>query len=278
MTKIIVTHKSPDLDAICSVWLLKRFLPLWQEAEVKFVPPGETFLGEPPDSNPLIIHVDTGLGKLDHHRRKGYTSASELTMKKIFKEKKFSEIEKEALKRLVAVVTEIDNGRMIGWENASSDRYEFCLHNFISGFEKKKSNEEIVSLGMVCLDGIFEVLKEKIMAEKILKKEGRVFKTRWGEGLAVESFADQVLLVGQKMGYVLVARKDPKSGHLRIYSRFDKNVDLTSAFLEFKKKDPAATWYLHPSKRLLLNGSRSDPKMVPTKLSLNKIIDILKKA
>ena len=33
----IVTHTSSDLDAISSVWLLKRFYPNWDGAEIVFV-------------------------------------------------------------------------------------------------------------------------------------------------------------------------------------------------------------------------------------------------
>ena len=39
--KIIVTHAAPDLDAVTSVWLIKRFLQGWNEAEVRFVPAGQ---------------------------------------------------------------------------------------------------------------------------------------------------------------------------------------------------------------------------------------------
>ncbi len=41
--KIIVTHMSPDWDAITSVWLLKKYLSGWQEADVRFVPAGQKF-------------------------------------------------------------------------------------------------------------------------------------------------------------------------------------------------------------------------------------------
>src|SRR5437764_1218415 len=77
--KIIVTHASPDWDAITSVWLLKRFLEGWEKAEVQFVPAGERLrkassvkrqalsVIELIDENE-VIHVDTGLGPLDHHQ------------------------------------------------------------------------------------------------------------------------------------------------------------------------------------------------------------------
>ena len=41
--------------------------PGWDKAEVKFVPAGKTLNSNPPDVDPEIIHVDTGLGKFDHH-------------------------------------------------------------------------------------------------------------------------------------------------------------------------------------------------------------------
>jgi hypothetical protein len=40
--------------------------------------------------------------------------------------------------------------------------------------------------------------------------------------------------------------------------------------------DPQATWFLHVSKKMLLNGSPKNPKMKPTKLPLNDIIEVLK--
>ena len=72
----IVTHKSSDLDAISSVWLLKRFMPCWEDAEVAFVNAGEKLPGQYENGGQAIetvdgiptIHVDTGLGALDHHQ------------------------------------------------------------------------------------------------------------------------------------------------------------------------------------------------------------------
>ena len=84
--KIVVTHNSPDWDAITSVWLLKRFLPGWEDAITQFVPAGERFKNEQVAhenfagsllqlskaveeiGNDEVIHVDTGLGVLDHHQ------------------------------------------------------------------------------------------------------------------------------------------------------------------------------------------------------------------
>jgi hypothetical protein len=80
------------------------------------------------------------------------------------------------------------------------------------------------------------------------------------------------------MGFVLVAKRNPDNGHLRIFARVDKRINLTKIYEEFYKKDPQASWYLHPSKTLLFNGMQADLDMVPTKLSLEEIIKVLSKA
>ena len=278
MTKIIVTHINPDLDAIAGIWLIKRFFPNWDEAELVFVPVGKTFRGAPPDDDPEIIHVDTGYGKYDHHQTDKYTCAAEIVFKKIGKIQKLSDDNEQALERFIKINVEIDHGRDITWEDANNDRYEFLLSNFMTNihFSSEKKDEEKVIYFLPILDAIYQTIKNKVKAENEIQN-GKEFQTKWGKGIACETGLDDVLTVGEKMGYVLVIKKNPKDGHVRIYGRGDKNIDLTSAFEKVQKKDPMASWYLHPSKCLLLNGSRSDPDMVPTKLSLNDIVVLVSK-
>jgi nanoRNase/pAp phosphatase (c-di-AMP/oligoRNAs hydrolase) len=89
--KIIVTHLSPDWDAITSVWLLKKYLSDWHDAHVMFVPAGQRLNNAEPKEDskePVIekkgedevIHVDTGLAPLDHHQTQDRdVSAASLT-------------------------------------------------------------------------------------------------------------------------------------------------------------------------------------------------------
>ena len=90
------------------------------------------------------------------------------------------------------------------------------------------------------------------------------------------------------MGYVIVVRKDPRKGYVRIkakplstinnqQSTINKNIDLTLVYERLKKMDPQATWFLHIGRKMLLNGSVKNPKMKPTKLSLTEIIKVLEK-
>ncbi|MCJ7828021.1 hypothetical protein MUP65_02665, partial [Patescibacteria group bacterium] len=117
--KKIVTHFNPDLDAIISVWLLQRFLTGWEKAQLFFVPAGGTHDGKPVDSDEEVLHVDTGLGKLDHHQRIGeITSAAKLTWEYVCRQRyhqPISELEIEAVSRMVEVVNAIDNARDLSW-------------------------------------------------------------------------------------------------------------------------------------------------------------------
>src|SRR3989304_8840869 len=77
--KIIVTHQSPDFDGIPAIWLLKRFHPDFADARLAFVPVGDaTYNNEPVDSNLNVLHVDTGMGKFDHHQTNDFTCGAKL--------------------------------------------------------------------------------------------------------------------------------------------------------------------------------------------------------
>ena len=79
------------------------------------------------------------------------------------------------------------------------------------------------------------------------------------------------------MGFSVVVRKDPRKGYVRIKASPASKVDLTNIYEQLKKMDPEATWFLHVGKKMLLNGTPKNPKMVPTKLSLDAIIEVLRK-
>src|SRR3989344_3796508 len=103
--KTIVTHIGPDLDAIASVWLVKTFWPGWEEAEITFVPAGAPPNKMEPDSDPEIIHVDTGFGKFDHHQTDADTCASMLVYAEVVK----LHGPDPALERMMAVINDVDH-------------------------------------------------------------------------------------------------------------------------------------------------------------------------
>lgn len=292
--KTIVTHTSPDMDAITSVWLIRRFLPNWQDAKIEYVPAGER-LGLPQieaqkATNPIekindneYINVDTGLGPLDHHQTSSdLVCGASLTFEYVRENLSHMNPEKlQALERMIKVVVDIDHFKDVFWKDTTADYHEFSLVAILEGLKLKDPNDDKYYLEFVseALDGIFHEFENRIWAEKEIKEKGVEFETRFGKGIGFDSINDEVIKLSQKMGYVVVARKDSRKGYLRIKARpngkDEKLVDLTLAYEKFKKMDPDATWFLHVSKKMLLNGSVKNPKMRPTKLKLGDIIKVL---
>lgn len=300
--KLIVTHFSPDLDAVTSVWLIKRFWKGWDEAEVKFVAAGETYENQMVDSDANIVHVDTGMGKFDHHDRNEDTCAAKLILNVILNGVKDptnfkksagdsspeftpqnagvqNDKKIEGLERLVVLVNDIDHFREVYYPNPTADFYDFGMVGMLDGWKILYGNEpeKIIELALPCLDGIYRQLENKVWAEKLLKEEGIEFKCQWGKAVGVETGNDEILHTGQKQGYVLVIRKDGKKGYVRIKSLPDPKFDLTGIWKRLQKADSQATWFLHASKHMVLNGSTKNPKMKPTSLGLEEIIEIIKK-
>lgn len=277
----IITHLNPDLDAITSVWLLKRFGgEEFEEAEVKFIPAGTTYKNQPVDKNEAVMHVDTGFGKFDHHSKLEKTCATRLVLK-FLKAKNDQLKEDEALRRLVEVVEEIDFGAAdLYYPEASDDRYAFLFNEreIINGWHKAWRNDSTKQLeaGFLVLDGIYANFQERVKAEEVIEKEATKFKTRGGKAIAAETDCFAFTPLAQMKGFALVVNKAPKRGHVRIHVFPKKEIDLTNLSEILKKADPEATWFLHPSKKLLLNGSTANPEMKPTSLSLKEIIEIVK--
>ncbi|OGH20534.1 MAG: hypothetical protein A2695_01275, partial [Candidatus Levybacteria bacterium RIFCSPHIGHO2_01_FULL_40_83] len=296
---IIVTHNAPDLDAITSVWLIKRFLPGWEDAQLQFVPAGER-IGEIKSQisnlkSPIekinedeVIHVDTGLGPLDHHQiASDKVCAASLTWDYVKSQNpafnKTDESDRvkhkeEALGRMVGVVVDDDHFKEIFYPDPIADYFEFLLQGVIDGIKLQKPGDDKYCAEFVsnCLDAILHNFENRVWAEEEIKAKGREFSTGWGKGLGVETINDDTIKLAQKMGYTVVVRRDPRKGYVRIKAVPGSSVDLTPVCERLKKRDPQATWFLHISKKMLLNGTAKNPKMRPTTLSLDDIINVLK--
>lgn len=274
MPKVIVTHYSPDFDGIPAIWVLKKFHPDFADAEIKFSPAGETIDGKPAGSDPNVMHVDTGGGPFDHHESNKYTCAAELVWQWVKKEQK---IKDQAVDRLMALIVAFDHAKDLSWPDVADDKYELLMPAIIAGWKIRYPGqyEKVVELGLQAMDAAYEVMKSKIAAEDEIKKKAIVFKTKWGKAIALETRNEAVLMVGEKIGYCLVVKKDPKRKNIRIYGRADKGINLTQVYKKVIKLEPQTRWFLHASKCLLLNGSAKNPKMVPTGLTLSQMVEII---
>jgi hypothetical protein len=131
----------------------------------------------------------------------------------------------------------------------------------------------LVDFGGVCLTGIYQSLKSKHRAEEDLVN-AITRTTAWGPTLFVESTNPETVHLAQKKGYNVVVRKDPVSGMIKIGARPDGNRDLTLVYQALIKANPQATWFLHKSGKMVLNGSTKQPNMKPSRLSLAELVNI----
>jgi hypothetical protein len=275
--KTIVTHMGPDLDACTSSWLVKRFMPGWKDAEHAFVAAGSTLDKMEPDSNPDIIHVDTGFGKFDHHQTDAYTSASKIVFEYLRDNNHINPKLLDALERMIHFVNDIDHFAEIYFPEPTNDRYEFMLPQFIEAY-KSVFNDDQKTIESVfhSLDAILQVFRNKVRAEKELEK-GYIFKSKWGKSLALETKNEEATKIALKQGYDMVIRKDPEKGFVRIKTRPVRELDLTPLHSALEKADPEAFWFLHASKNMLLNGSSKNPNAKASKLTLTQVLEIVKR-
>ncbi|MCX6817154.1 MAG: DHH family phosphoesterase [Candidatus Beckwithbacteria bacterium] len=275
--KLIVTHIFPDLDAIASVWLLQRFDDDLKTAKLEFVPAGKTYQNQAVDSDPTLIHVDTGMGRFDHHQDNERTCAAKLVFNYLKSQKKISLKYQSALERLIEIVTQADQFEDFYWEKPSDDRYEFFLQYLLDNFKLsgKLNDTELVYQGMALLDAVLFGLRQKIESEKEIAK-GIKFKSKWGRSLGVETQIIFDIKLAHKLGFNLVVRKETETGFVSIKSQPKKDLDLGEVYDELKKADSQADWFFHSSRHIISNGSRHNKNVKPSRLSLKEIIEIIK--
>ena len=274
--KTIVTHLSPDLDAIASVWLVKKFLTGWEKAQIKLVPTGTTLDNNLPDSNKDIIHVDTGLGKFDHHQTNEYSSATKLVYKYLLKEDLIDVKDIKPIEKIVEYVNSTDHFAEVFYFEPDSDRYDFMIRQLVDGLKVINRDEtKFIEIIFQLLEAVSIVFKNKISAEEEIKN-GFVFQSYLGKSLAIETKNEETIKLALKKGFSLVVRRHPDVGFTRIKTLPDKKLSLRPVYEKIIKIDKKGSWFFHISGHMLLNGSSGNPKLIPTPLSLNKIIEIIK--
>lgn len=274
--KTIVTHLSPDLDAVASVWLIKKYLIGWGNAQIKLVPSGTTLDNQPPDSNKNVIHVDTGLGLFDHHQTNEYLSATKLVYKYLLKEDLIDSKDIKSIEKIVEYVNSTDHFAEVFYFEPDSDRYDFMIRQLVDGLKVINREEtKLIEIIFQLLEAVLIVFKNKLSAEDEIKN-GFVFRSYLGRSLAIETKNEETIKLALKKGFSLVIRRHPDAGFTRIKTLPDKKLSLKPVYEKILKIDKKGSWFFHISGHMLLNGSSGNPKLIPTPLSLNKIIEIVK--
>ncbi len=281
---VIVTHQGPDLDAISAVWLLKRFLTSdWGEARVEFVAAGQKLSPERMEelsvAEDQVIHVDTGLGAFDHHQEEmgGKRACAASLVFELIGQRQADKKQNAALKYLIEYVTQIDHFENCYWPEASDFRYQLSIHNLIEGAQLTDvyDDERLLQFGFDMLDAGYAKLRSEVKADEIIQKKGQHFTHGEWKALAIPTSSKDVEKRAQVLGIDLVIRKDEDQGSVRIKATPRSGIDLTEVYEAILEKDKVGTWFLHNSKRMLLNGSRKSSQ-VPTPLSLVQVVKIVK--
>ena len=282
---MIVTHHAPDLDAITATWLLKRFhAQKFAEALIGFVNPGEKISLEEAEELGCQLHeityVDTGYGDFDHHqpeRAMQRVCATTLVFDYLcetYPDKKTD----VALKSIVEMVNSIDHFEEVLWPEPDSERYLFMIHELIRGheFTDPHNDDSQMHFGFQCLDNVYATLTQYHKAKNVIKNKGKELTLRAGRGLVLETRNDDTIKIAQRMGYVLVARKDPKLGHIRIKARPDADLVLDELYQKIKTIDKDGTWFFHGSGKMLLNGSQKNHNQQPSPINAEQLVILIK--
>ncbi|MBU1033937.1 hypothetical protein KKI22_03265 [Patescibacteria group bacterium] len=285
--KLIVTHHAPDLDAIASVWLLKRFDgQRYATAKVAFVNPGDTISLEEAEKEfncqlHEITHVDTGLGEFDHHQaEKAGLEICAATLVFDYLKQVRPEIANDlALIEIIKVIVDVDHFGEIYWPEAKESRFVFTLHELIHGHESIDSTDDDSQLhfGMKALDCAYAEMTNRIKAEEIIATKGIEFEIEEGKCLAMETQNDESIKLAQVKGYIMAIRKDSEYGHIRIKVRPDAKLNLDKLYKAIQEIDQKATWFYHASGKMLLNGSIKHRNQTASSLSLSGIIHLVQK-
>lgn len=275
MGKLIVTHLRPDLDACSSIWLIRRFYPGFSQADLGFVSAGYTYKKQPADTDKNIVHVDTGMGRFDHHQFRDRSSAALRIFTYLKEHKLLKRYDILALERLVELITVIDNFEEVNLENPTADIYEMLLSQIIEGLKVEHSSDAVVvEMVLPLFDGLLAILKRKIQAERELA-QGQEFRVGKVRCLQLRSGSKEVGKLALKLGYQLVMVVDPEHGNINIRVNPNAKFNLEKVYRTIKKSEGPAKWFYHASGRLLLNGSSGHPQP-PTRLTVSQLITLLK--
>lgn len=258
----IVGHLSPDLDCLCAIWMLRRWGGL-ADATLRFVPSGQTLNARPADEDPRIVHVDTGRGRFDHHSANDQTlSATELVRRTVA-------AGDEVLERIAATVTRLDHA--LGTGGTAPD-----ISELIDGYNTLYANapEAVATAMHGNFDAWYAAEAKHVRLEAAFERRIE-FDTPWGFGIAMESDDGGSSRLAYGAGAVLYAYRDGK-GNMGIAAKSRSAVDLTQVLADLRRLDQGADWYLHPSKRLLLCGTPKAPPRVPSRLSLEELVGVLR--
>lgn len=268
---VLVTHLFPHRDDVAGLWLLKRFGG-YRTAKVEFIPTSAGGVKLAPGH----VGIGVGRGKYDEHKGDLKDSAASLIWKDLKRRGKLpGGHEGKALSALVDDVRLGDMGKGIG--QPGHFRNDTKILQTIAGLP---SGDSMLATGwgFLLMDALWKLYSEREEALSAIRK-GKVFRTRFGKGVAVRSamLPGMASTISAELGFALVVLEHPSRRYLHVRAAPDSRFDLTRLAKDVRAREPDGDWYLHHSKRMLLHGDLFAPTASRSEFALASMRKLIEK-
>jgi hypothetical protein len=278
---IIVTHTSPDMDAIGAVWLLQRFAG-FDEANVAFVNTGNP---DPSVTTAADAVVDTGRvydpgnWRFDHHQLPGRAATDTCAARQVY-----FHLDDAAdvgfIYPLVALIHAGDSGSAY----AAQSR-QLGIHALLSAYKAERHTDaEILEFGFSLLDRIAAGLRAQAEAREAIDRH-RVYES--GDGLIVAlkdapqdcssaAIARGARLVLFQSGYELPDGTTTHAIGIQRGGEYQEPhvgdlVDAVMAVTHATVRAELVRWFCHPAGFFAGRGTQKAPCATPVEIDLAEL-------
>ncbi len=267
--KTLLTHPRPHLDDICGIWLIKKYLPGWADAEIDFTPATTT---RRDDEETLMVGI--GRGKFDEHKGDIGESATTLVWKYL-RDRVTDPLDIAALDLLTEWVRKGDTSEHNHAEMVAHGSWLPAEQLHASYVRHDKDSLALYGFGAeLCENALLRDRNEVELGNDWKKRVE--FETSWGRGVGLTTDASGADDYAYSAGFSLIVYVHSQSGYRGYRATPNSTVDLTATYAFLTETDPAASWFLHHSKKLLLAGSDVAPETPLSQLSLDQLIKAIR--
>ena len=267
MGMTIATHVAPDWDAICSVWLLKRYQPGFADADVVFVNTGSP---DPAVLESAAAVVDTGRAwdvtthRYDHHQFPGAMANERCAAKLVYDTLRGFGYIDGVLEPLINLINAGDTGK----KEANESRM-LGIHALLSNKKRQGADSySLLAYGFDILDNLAQSLISQDDALKSLVMH-TVYRSEDGLVVALKDAPQGATWAAHDAGVRLVVFADYRRNAIGVM-RGGEGADVDcGALVGWIVDDPTAptdlgseldTWFRHPAGFVALRGSDKAPR------------------
>jgi len=290
--KTIVTHEYPDLDAIMSIWLLRRYgndlFPGVATAKLEFLP-AQRFYGKGDEITDTIV-VDIEGGHFDHHGPEKSTKCSAMLIAEYLSLGK-----KTSLAKMIRYVNLVDTTGKASSTIPDPLLLLFSIGEMIKGWHSLNGSDFVRTVNLVCqcLDAINETerlwLSAKSDSENAIVVQGGSIKV-----IGLSSDSTSAMKVGRSLYADVVVVKD-SNGHVGITATSGikwKEPDLTPTIRMLRLVESSLSsnhysidqlsevgdllgWFFHSSRVIISCGGPKARNRQPTLMTLSEICSLV---